>query len=151
MEQPDTEYSYLEDRWKSQKDYYSKNSGKNKKRYQYLQLWVGVGAVLVPVVLTLSYLEPYNTLVAALISASVAVATAAENIFQYGTNWRNFRQASEGLKREKVLYETETGPYRLAKDPFRRFVERSEDIIAVETGQYFQYMDETVQKAEPQP
>ena len=142
------EQAYLDNRWQSQKNYYSKNSGKNKKYYQSLQLSVGIGAVLVPVVLTVNALHPYNTLLAAIISAGVAIATAAENIFQYGNNWRNFRQASEGLKREKVLYETKTGPYRIAKDPFRRFVERCEDIIAVETGQYFQNMDESTKKSE---
>ena len=144
MEQPDTETSYLENRWKSQKDYYSKNSRRNKKWYLRVKLFMGLGAVAVPVVLSIQ--EPDLRIFAGVLSAFVAGAAVLENVYNYGDNWRTFRQTSELLKRERVLYEAGAGPYRYTKNREIRFVERCEEIIAEETGQYFQHEEETAQK-----
>ncbi len=137
------EQTYLETRWQSQKNYYSKNSGKNKKQYQQIQLTIGAGAIIVPLLLGIPDIPKW---VPAIISAMVAVLAATENVYQFGDNWRNFRQASESLKRERALFDAEAGPYRISKDPFRRFVERCEDVIAAETGQYFQREGESADK-----
>jgi hypothetical protein len=75
--------------------------------------------------------------VPAILSGLVAAATALENVQKYGDNWRAFQSASDGLERERALFESNAGPYRTATDAYSLFVERSEDVIAQETGRYF--------------
>ena len=74
-----------------------------------------------------------------------------KKIYNYGDNWRNFRRTSEARKRERVLYQAGAGPYRYSKNPDIRFVERCEEIIAEETGQYFQHEEEAAQKSAGSP
>ena len=75
--------------------------------------------------------------VPAVLSGLVAGATALENVQNYGANWRAFQFAADGLERERALVEANSGPYRKNKNPYRLFIERSEDVVAQETGRYF--------------
>jgi hypothetical protein len=135
---------YIEDRWDSQKKYYSKKAGQNKKRYQLLQLAVALGGASVPVLISLPNVPNEIPII---ISLAVALAAATENVYGYGDDWRAFRQVVEGLKRERALFEAAAGPYRKAREPFVRFVERCEDIIAEETGRYFEREDRSTEEA----
>ena len=132
----DETYSYLEDRWKNQKEYYSKHSSINKTWHERLQMITMGGSALVPVLIIIEVplLKEYAPIVLSLI---VTVTTGLERIKKYGERWRAFRLASEALKRERALYEANAGRYRRSTDPARLFAERCEDIIAAEVGMYF--------------
>jgi hypothetical protein len=155
---------YIETRWHEQYTYYINRANRNRQQHLRLQLFIAVTAVLVPVLLgfnfnfinfantlanTDGWWSPYitvdnlNTWVAginavpAILSGLVAAATALENVQNYGANWRAFQYAADGLERERALFEANSGPYRKNKNPYRLFVERSEDVVAQETGRYF--------------
>jgi hypothetical protein len=125
---------YINTRWKPQVDYYDAKGSFNKRRHQSLQAFIGVGSVGVTLLLGLSVPGEF----VAVISALIAVATAVENVYKYGDSWRRFRQASERLKREKIMFDMGAGPYRRARDPILLFTERCEDVILQESGNYFQ-------------
>jgi hypothetical protein len=131
---------YLKQRWQSQWLWYDKKAGENKWKHQSLQVLIGVGSVAVPVLLTAQ--EPWRNL-AALVSLIVAAAASIENVKKYGDNWRSYRRAAENLSREKSLFDVNAGPYRTSKRPFARLVERCEEVIAQQNGQFYQRDEQT--------
>lgn len=155
---------YMETRWHDQYSYYVAKSQSNRRLHLRLQLFIAVVAVLVPVLLgfnadlirgvgtlaetdgwysqainaeTENFWVTFLNAVPAVLSGLVAVATALENVQNYGNNWRAFQTASDGLERERALFEANSGPYRRNANPYRLFVERTEDVIAQESGRYF--------------
>jgi ABC-type multidrug transport system fused ATPase/permease subunit len=131
----DAERYYMKYRWQNQWQYYDGKATENKRNYQWLQLTIGIGSVAVPVLLGF---QGSFTIVATIVSLIVAASAAIENVKKFGDGWRSFRSAAEALQREKALYDVSAGPYRIAKRPFIRFVERCEDIIAQQNGQFMQ-------------
>jgi hypothetical protein len=131
MTQPD---AYLKQRWQTQRDYYSKQSARNKSWYQSLQLFIVLGAIAVPIILNIPEVPK---LIATILSGLIAGAAALENVYRFGENWRTFRQTLEALKRERVLFETGAGAYRKSENSFYLFVERVESLIGEETERYF--------------
>jgi hypothetical protein len=137
---------YIRHRWQSQWLWYDAKAGENKRKHQSLQVLIGVGSVAVPVLLNLQ--DPWRNF-AVIISLVVAAAASIENVKKYGDNWRSYRRAAENLSREKSLFDVGAGPYRVAKQPFSRFVERCEEIIGQQNGQFYQQGGEE-QQAQPQ-
>jgi len=130
-----SEKYYMKHRWQSQWLWYDKKAAENKTKHQALQVLIGVGSVAVPVLLGLQ--EPWRDF-AVWVSLIVAAAASIENVKKYGDNWRSYRRAAENLSREKSLYDVGAGPYRSTKRPFARFVERCEEVIAQQNGQFYQ-------------
>jgi hypothetical protein len=131
----EAEKHYIRHRWQSQWLWYDSKSSENKRKHQLLQVLIGVGSVSVPVLLNLQ--EPWRNF-AVVISLVVAAAASVENVKKYGDNWRSYRRAAENLSREKSLFDVNAGPYRTTKVPFTRFVERCEEVIAQQNGQFYQ-------------
>lgn len=134
MDTENAREKYLSERWQSQRDYYSRQSAHNKRWYQTLQLFIGLGAVIVPVLLGVPEVPK---LVPTVVSTLVAGAAVVENVYHFGDNWRNFRVTLESLKRERVWFDTNTGPYQDPHTGLSVFVERVEGLIASETREYF--------------
>lgn len=132
---------YMKHRWQSQWLWYDKKAAENKRKHQALQVLIGVGSVAVPVLLGLQ--EPWRDF-AVWVSLVVAAAASIENVKKYGDNWRSYRRAAENLSREKSLYDVNAGPYRVSKRPFARFVERCEEVIAQQNGQFYQRDEQQV-------
>lgn len=69
----------------------------------------------------------------------VSLAAAWESVNDYQNNWIRYRRALEELKREKLLYQTTSGPYRrdgsemdVQEASFTLFVSRVEALLAQE-------------------
>ncbi len=135
----ESERFYMKYRWQAQWLYYDQKASECKKNYQMLQLVIGVGSVAVPVLLGFG---GTMATVATVLSLVVAASAAIENVKKYGDSWRSYRQAAEQLQREKSMYDVSAGPYRSAKRPFTRFVERCEEIIGQQNGQFLQRPDD---------
>lgn len=123
-------------RWQSQRTYYSKQAGKNKLWHQSLQVFVGIAAIAVTVILLFPNVPNW---LPAIISAMVAGAAVLENVYRYGENWRNFRLVSEALKREKALLDAGVGEYKGLdmEAAYSRFAGRVETLISEEVKVYF--------------
>lgn len=135
---------YIQDRWNNQKEYYSKKSAFNKQWHQILSLFSQLGTIAVPVLLLVPNI--WN-IIPAIISALVAAAYAAEKIFKFGDNWRNYRLTLEFLKREKQFFIHKVKPYDDPSTAFPVFVERIENAIASETTIYFPTEDKSSAKS----
>ena len=73
-----------------------------------------------------------------IVSVLVSVALALESVYQYGDNWRLFRQALESIKEERVLFEAGVDPYVDPQTAFSLFVEHCENIMRTEGKSYFE-------------
>jgi hypothetical protein len=123
-------------RWQSQKDYYSKRVGHYKNWHLWLQLYMGIIAVLVTILLGFSEVPKF---IPSILSGTIAAAAVIENVNRYGENWRNFRTTLEFLKREKSLFDIGADVYvDLAPDDAAiLFATRTEDILSAEWSGYF--------------
>jgi len=84
-----------------------------------------------------------------LVSLSVAAASAIETVKHYGDSWRSYRTATEELQREKSMYDMMAGPYRRSTNPFLLFVERCEDIMAKQNGNFAPLKEEETKGEDP--
>ena len=134
MESITKEETYLEERWQKQRDYYSKQSAQNKRWHQGVQFFIAIGAIAVPILLSISEVpKPFPTI----LSGLIAGAAALENVYRYGDNWRSYRQTLEALKRERALFVARAGVYGEPANAFPLFVERVESLLSEETMRYF--------------
>lgn len=142
---------YMEHRWYSQWSFFDTKASQNKNRYYRTQLIVGIGSVSVPVLvgINLSGVEAQILyVITVIISLSVAMATAVESLYTFGENWRSYRSAAEDMYQEKSLYDVKAGRYAIHKQPFIRFVERCEEIIAQQNGRWIQSQEQAAQLIE---
>jgi len=86
---PETKQDIALRRWQSQKNYYSKRVGHYKSRHLGLELYIGIIAVLVPILLGFPEVP---RLIPSILSGTIAAAAVIENVNRYGENWRNFRR-----------------------------------------------------------
>ena len=126
---------YLNGRWQQQRDYYSRQSARNKRWHQYLLAFSTIGALIVPVLLNI---DQVPKLVPTILSVLVSVALALDNVFHFGENWRSFRQTLEALKQERIYFETGIDPYADAQTAFSLFVQTCEEIMQAEGKSYFE-------------
>ncbi len=143
---------YMEHRWHAQWAYYDGKASTARKVYHRIQLIVGIGSVTVPVLISVAPsfdagVQTVITMCTIVISLMVTVATAIENVKQYGDTWRTMRMAAEELAREKALYDVKGGSYRKLKHPFLLFAERCEGIIDKQNGAWSALKEEQISSA----
>lgn len=134
------EVYYMQHRWYSQWKWYDDKAATAKQVYQRIQLTITVGSAVVPVLVGIQAIDARVDLalyvVTIVVSLSVAAASAIETVKKYGDAWRSYRTATEELQREKSMYDMMAGPYRRSTNPFLLFVERCEDIMAKQNGNF---------------
>lgn len=153
---PPQERFYIENRWYSQWSYFDKRANENKRRYFSVQLFIGVGSVIVPSLVSLAAFNGDSTfrsgldLASVVISLGIAIAATLESLNQYGEFWRSYRQAAEELQAEKTYYDMRSGLYNRNADPFSTFVQRCEEIMAKQNGRFIQSVERQQAEAEEQ-
>lgn len=144
-ETPMASETYLKERVEQQLRWYSKKSQGNKSRYQWSRLLqislgivVGTGGVYAESI-------PYGTQLLSLCGALISLSAAWETVFDHQNNWIRYRRVKEELNREKLLYETSSGPYRKpeadnnpTEAAFTLFVERVERLLSDEVEAWSQ-------------
>jgi hypothetical protein len=163
---------YISNRWHSQWSYYDKKATESKNRYYNIQRFVVVGSLIIPALVSLNstiaravtalmtggianaeleaVVRIFVDVITVVISLMVAGSAALESLYKYGDAWGSYRAAAEELQAEKYFYDMLAGPYSNNANPFATFVERTENIVAKQNGQYFQVMQQTIQKQSSQ-
>lgn len=138
----DLQKETMKGRWLDQRDYASRESAKNQKRYIRLRLIAIIGGVLIPALVSLNLNEPYNLylrVIVWVISLSVAISTAVEEFFHYGERWVNYRRTTELLKMEFWQFIQRSGPYQRFhshRTSYDDFAARVEQIILQDVNLY---------------
>ncbi len=151
MSEPMTADSYLDQRIDQYKNWYDGKASFYKKNFQAIRLAAVGGAVLVPVLVNIIRDPDLSRYLATFVSTIVSLVVALESVFHFGDMWKNYRSTSEFLLREKIFFQTKTGPYKeLKPEPaFALLVERCEGQIAAENSATLNVIVTAVQQPEP--
>lgn len=121
--------NYLEKRYEDQVKWYDNKAILNQKIYKRFQWLVIILSALTPILIAVEEIFHWPAII---IAAIVAILTTALKTFRYQEHWLNYRTTCETLKKEKVFYDAQAGPYRDAEDRDITFVERVEALISQE-------------------
>lgn len=132
---------YIADRLDEQIGWYDRKSLSNQNRYKWLRMLQVVAAALIPFLT--AYLPPDRSttqLLVGLLGVAIAVVTATLDLWRYQEHWIQYRTTCESLKKEKVLFLTESGPYSGGTAAnFRLLVHRTETLISKENSNWAEH------------
>ena len=136
----------LRERWLTQVTWMSRQAARAHARYLWVRIPVVVGGALIPAFITIllgsGALERvpwlFNVpvevikLLSFVVSLSVAILAALEDVLKYGDRWRHYRRTAELLKTLGWQYLTLSGVFRRSAShaaAFASFTERIEDVL----------------------
>lgn len=122
--------NYLKQRYEPQIAWYDSKAIANQRQYGTLQWGVLILSAVTPVLVAVG--GEWQRWSAVVVSALVAIGTAALKTFKYQENWINYRTTCETLRKEIHFLNAKAGDYREVNDPLARFVERVEALISRE-------------------
>ena len=99
------------DRLNDQIDWYDSKSQKYKKRYYRLTGICLVISASIPFLINLIVDFHWMTLVISALSVINVIISGFESLNNNHDLWTKYRITCENLKREKIFFETKTGPY----------------------------------------
>ena len=134
------EFDYLTERLDDQIKWYDTKSGTNQKNYKRLELLRLALAVSIPVLTLLIEWEPMKYIIAA-VGALIAFMEGINQVYNYKELWTKYRTTAEALKREKLLYLTETTPYT-GNNSLKLLIERSERLMGAENNSWISIFDD---------
>ena len=106
-------------RLEEQIDWYSRGATRNKRSYMRIKVVQILSAATIPVL-------------AATGLPTWVVLESIQQLFQFHSNWTQYRSTAEGLKHEKYLYLASAGAYSKAADPGALLAERVEGRVSQE-------------------
>lgn len=123
---------YLERRYQGQIEWYNKKSSQNKRYYQWCQwIIIVISASLPGLILIIPAKWEFITV---LLSAVLAITTAAVKTFRFQEDWINYRTVAEALEKEKHYYDAGAIEYAIATNKQQLFVERVEALLSRENS-----------------
>lgn len=127
-----TTEEYLKQRVDNQRSWYSKKSSVLKKRHYTIRVIVILISVILPFLTgIMSNNTPYIKIAIAAGSLMIAFFEGISALFKYQEQWLTYRNTSETLKREKLLFLTKSGPYKNSQ-ALSLLVTRCEGIMSEE-------------------
>ncbi len=136
-------YDFVRDRLDDQIKYYSKQSGKNKRKYFASQTIIIVLGVIIPIVNVIAFSNPDSVkpflLISTVLASIIGLTAALSQLNKHYETWLNFRSTLELLKREKSLYQNSAGGYFNLNevDKKRALVDRIEELLSSEHTKFF--------------
>lgn len=135
---------YFMKRYMSQVNWYDKKAVINKNIFMWYQRIVIFLGALIPIIVAIGGYIPaikeYSGLVSAIISGVIAVVAALDKLQQPMSNWYNYRNIAENLKKEQYYYDFKIPPYQGLNEMAmkRLFVERVEGTVASDINRFLQ-------------
>jgi hypothetical protein len=108
--------------------WYSRGARRNKHWYMRIKVVQIVSAAAIPVLAA----TDLPTWVAGGLGALIVVLESFQQLFQFHSNWTQYRSTSEALKHEKYRYLANARPYAAAADPVALLCERVEARLSQE-------------------
>jgi hypothetical protein len=121
------------ERLTDQLDWYDRKSNAAQRAFKRVKVAELIIAAAIPVVAGTS--APAT--VTAALGGAVVLLEAVQQLYQWQTNWVQYRSTAEALKHEKFLYLAGAGPYATG-DKKRLLAERLEGLISQEHAKWTQ-------------
>lgn len=122
---------YLKNRVDDQIHWMESKSVDNQKKYKQFKIAEIVTAASIPFLAGLQNKIDCIAIATGILGVALVVLNGLQQLYKYHENWITYRSTIEVLKREKILFETQTGPYS-GTDAFIKFVQNFEAILANE-------------------
>ena len=133
---------YIKTRVQNQIDWYDKKASEFKSKHECINTYSIVfttgGSLFTICGIIFGSLEPWITIIDAIIGVSVAILLSVDKLKKYGELHVVYRRTCESLKRELFLYQTRSSEYQNTEKVFNLFVERCESIMATENRSWMQ-------------
>jgi len=139
---------YFMKRYMGQITWYDQKAVFNKKIFMWYQRIVIFLGALIPIIVAIGsyvpFIKEYSGLLSAVISGVIAVVAALDKLQQPMSNWYNYRNIAENLKKEQYYYDFKIPPYQnLSEMAMKRlFVERVEGTVASDINRFLQGIQE---------
>jgi hypothetical protein len=121
------------DRLVDQLDWYDRKSSDAQRAFKRVKVAELVIAAAIPVMAGTSV----SQIITAALGGAVVLLEAVQQLYQWQTNWVQYRSTAEALKHEKFLYLAVAGPYATG-DRRRLLAERLEGLISQEHAKWTQ-------------
>ncbi|HEY4629913.1 MAG TPA: DUF4231 domain-containing protein [Blastococcus sp.] len=121
------------DRLVDQLDWYDRKSSDAQRAFKRVKVTELVIAAAIPVMAGTSA----SQIITAALGGAVVLLEAVQQLYQWQTNWVQYRSTAEALKHEKFLYLAVAGPYATG-DRRRLLAERLEGLISQEHAKWTQ-------------
>jgi hypothetical protein len=125
------QHEYLDKRVSDQINWMEMKSKKAQQRYKGLKLTEIIAAALIPTVAGIPPLHPYLPVITGCLGFLIVVINGLQQLQRYHENWLAYRSSSEALKRERILFEAGTSPYK-GDEAYEKFVQNFEALLADE-------------------
>ena len=137
---------YMTQRLDDQIQWYDAKSTQNQCWYKGLRTVQFAAAALIPFLTGVLTTEGVaSKLVVGLLGVAIAIITATLDLFRFQEHWIEYRTTSETLKKERLLFLTESDPYgHEISTRFQLLVQRVEGLISKENSNWAQYVREPV-------
>ncbi|MBP5681914.1 MAG: DUF4231 domain-containing protein [Bacteroidales bacterium] len=103
--------SYIQQRWNSQRNYFSKTSAKKQKAFNFCQITIIILSALSVTVLTFDLDAKVIKIVCSILSLLVIIVSGIDKLKQFSAEWIKDRKATEKLKSEICKYKFGVEPY----------------------------------------
>src|ERR1044071_10149994 len=128
---------YVTSRGDDQIAWYDRKSAWSQRGFKRLRLLEIVAASSIPILSGFSDKRVEIQVTIAILGGLIAVIAGLMGLYQFQENWTQYRSTCEGLRHEKILYETKSEPYD-GEHAFSLFVQRIESLISSETTRWTQ-------------
>ncbi len=138
-----TSEQYLAQRVQDQIAWYDQKSSWNQRQYKRLKLTVIILSVTIPFLTGL--IEKFGlplTILVGIMGVCIAIIEGLQSLYKYHDNWLEYRKAAELLKREQLLFNARSGPYK-TDFSLANLVERCENIMGLENQQWLAFQQTT--------
>ncbi|MBN4072713.1 DUF4231 domain-containing protein [Crocinitomix catalasitica] len=137
---------YIKDRLTGQIDWYNRRAGKMQRAYKFWQALKLICALSIPIAtLFMEHKEKAVfcwAVTIAVLGALIILIEGLQKLYDFKDLWKKYRLTAEALQSQKVFFQTETGGYAKAKEPFKLLVARCEQIMSEEKASWDEMMEE---------
>lgn len=136
-----TDSEYIQTRLDHQIDWYSNKASKNKLYNNWSKGLIIFFSATIPLISGIDFAEIPKNITLGLLGTMIAILSGLSGFLKFQEKWSEYRTTSETLKHEKMLYQTQTGPYDNETNPFKLLVTRVENLISKENSAWSQYIN----------
>lgn len=116
--------------------FYDERACSSKLKYRILSIYLIVASAILTPLVALPTEQNGWRIVAAVLSATLVIATGLLAHLKSHENWLSYRASWDALERERRFFQTNSGPYRTVTDKPTLFVERVEAVLAKEGSEF---------------
>jgi hypothetical protein len=135
------ESDYIKTRIEDQIKWYSNKADINKQLNNWTKVLIIIFSCAIPFIAGLDFNPTIKNILLGILGLLIAIFSGISGVLKFQEKWTEYRTTSETLKHEKILFQTRTGPYSEALDPFKELVTRIENLVSKEHSAWSQYIN----------